>query len=134
MELDRDESAGRAAVTEPHKTSLETGPDYRGRRAGERAGGGVFYTRRGVRCHEEAETSKREKHNLCDMSCIPEDKRMKPCKTLRQRRFGWMTSSTSIHPSIGSIIYHRFLLIRVVRASGAPPCCLRVKAAEGHTL
>lgn len=62
MELDRDESAGRAAVTEPHKTSLETGPDYRGGRAGgragERAGGGVFYTRRGVRCHEEAETSK----------------------------------------------------------------------------
>lgn len=34
--------------------------------------GGVLYTRRGVRCHIEAETSKREKHNLCDASCIPQ--------------------------------------------------------------
>lgn len=73
MELDRDESAGREAVMEPHKTSLETGPQHRGRRAS----GGVLYTRRGVRCHEEAETSKREKHNLCDMSCTPADEKMK---------------------------------------------------------
>lgn len=93
-----------------------------------RAGGGVSYTRRGVRCHEEAETSTQEKHNLCDMSRIPEDKGMNPGKTLRKRRRDWMTSSTSIHhPSL-------LPLNQGCQGLGSPSLLSQVEGEEGRTL
>lgn len=55
---------------------------------------------------------------------------MKPCKSLRKRRWSRMTNSTSIHPSSHSFIQLRnpsciTALIRVVRVSRAQTCCIR---------
>lgn len=52
-----DERAGREAVTAAAQDVIRDGAAAQGR-ASELASGGVLYTRRGVRCHGEAETSK----------------------------------------------------------------------------